>query len=157
MKKIIILLFFLSSIPLCFAKEEKGLVTQAQSYRKEGLKAQEKGDLDTAMEYYQKAEYLDPYNPVIHNDLGIVYEKKGWLGRAEDAYLKAIKLDKRFLPAYYNVARIYEKRGMFKKAIRYLKMRIELAEKEDPWVWKAKQKISKFKLKELGTKSQREK
>jgi tetratricopeptide (TPR) repeat protein len=139
MRKIfVILLFFVGCV-----SEDKGLLKEeALNYHKLGRIAQKNQDLITAISYYKKASYIDPYNPTIHNDLGIAYEQKGWYKLAEIEFKKALEIDKFFLPAYYNLARIYEKQGKIEEAIEYYKLRIKFAKGEDdPWVWKAQKKI----------------
>lgn len=128
------------------------LKEEAINYQQQGRIAQEKNDWDSAISYYKKASYLDPYNPRIINDLGIAYEKKRAYQLAERSYKRAIELDKYFLPAYYNLGRLYEKLGDIPSALKYYKMRIKLSQDEnDPWAWKARQKILFYEEKGIGT------
>jgi len=115
---------------------------EALNYQKEGRLAQDKKDWEQAVSYYKKATYLDPYNAKIYNDLGVIYEVKKMYKAAEDAYKKAIDVDKKFLSSYFNLGRLYEKMGKTEEALHYYKLRVEYSDKkDDPWVWKAKQRI----------------
>ncbi|MCX5712618.1 MAG: tetratricopeptide repeat protein, partial [Candidatus Omnitrophica bacterium] len=88
-----------------FLIEKKQLTeyqAQARGYRKEGLEAQNRGDLVKALDYYSKAAQYDPGYAVVFNDLGIVYEATDDSTRAEQSYLQAIKIDPNFLSPYSN-------------------------------------------------------
>ena len=50
---------------------------EALVYRENGYRAQNIGDIDSAITWYQKACELDSNYAIPHNDLGILYEAKG--------------------------------------------------------------------------------
>lgn len=50
------------------------------------------GDLDAAIELYEKAVELDPEDAVAHNNLGLLREKKGYQKQAQKDFEKADKL-----------------------------------------------------------------
>jgi len=110
---------------------------QARQYRAEGLQAQQRGDLASAMNCYQKAVTYDPGYAVLYNDLGIIYETRGENDRAEASYLKAVKTDPKNLSAYSNLALFYENKRDLKSASHYWQKRGELGEPDDPWTMKA--------------------
>lgn len=151
-KNIAISFFIFGCFSLLFAKtpakekikEEKlsGSQQQARLYREQGLKLQEKNDLDGAMNLYQKAVVLDPMYAVAYNDLGIIYEAKNLIDRAKQSYLEAVRLDPNFLSAYTNLALLYENKRDLDKAIFYWKKRVQLGSPDDPWTQKAKQRIN---------------
>ncbi|MCD6080254.1 MAG: hypothetical protein DRP73_04230 [Candidatus Omnitrophota bacterium] len=115
---------------------------QALIYQNQGREAQKNGDWEKALTYYKKAAYLNPYSPEILNDLALAYEKNGLYAKAEETLKKAIEVDGDYLSSYYNLARLYEKMGKIDLAIEYYKLRVKKSNTEnDPWVWKAKQKI----------------
>lgn len=138
---ITLILFFLSSVPLCraeFSVESKKI---AAEYRDQGLKAQNSGDLDKALVYYQKAMEMDPGLAVAYNDAGVIYEAKGWYDRAKQAYGKAIELEPTLGSPYYNLGSIYEKEGDLEKASYYFKQRVLIGDWNDQWTDKAREEL----------------
>lgn len=157
LKKIILNLFvlFLSANLFAFAEdlpnpnkpeELTALQQQAREYRDEGIKAQDMGDLDSAMKLYQKALEVDSAYAVVYNDLGVIYEAKNMADRAEESYIKAIKIDPYYLSTYSNLASLYEGKKEFGKAAYCWKKRAELGDLEDPWTKKARERLEDIRL-----------
>lgn len=117
------------------------LQKQARSYRRQGLELQDRGNLDGAMNFYQKAAQLDPAYATAYNDMGIIYETKGLQDRAESCYMRAIKIDPNYLSAYSNMAALYENNHEYEKAALYWQKREELGFSGDPWTEKAKERL----------------
>jgi tetratricopeptide (TPR) repeat protein len=113
----------------------------ASQYRDQGLKAQQTGDFDTALMYFQKCVEMDPSLAVTYNDLGVLYEAKGWTDKAKIAYGRAIDLDPMLPSPYYNLGSIYAKEGDFDKAVSYFKKRVMVGEWNDTWTEKARQEL----------------
>lgn len=128
------------------------LQKQARMYRAQGLEAQARGNLETAMIYYQKAIELDPAYVIAYNDLGIIYEANGQIDRSEESYLKAIKIDPNYLSSYSNLALLYENKRDLKNAYLYWQKRAELGTSDDPWTLKARSRCEDIAL-ILGEKS----
>jgi len=126
--------------------ELSGMQEQAREYRSEGLKLQELGDLENALKSYQKAIEADPTYPDAYNDLGIIYEAYDMPDRAEESYLQVIKIDPCFLGAYSNLALFYESKRDLANAAYYWKRRMELGDENDPWTFKAQQRIEDIQL-----------
>jgi tetratricopeptide (TPR) repeat protein len=122
------------------------LAEQAVEYRNKGYEVQKLGDIDKAIEYYQKAISINPYYATPHNDLGILYEEKGWFDRAETHYQKAIQIDPNYLSTYSNLALLYENRNEKDKASFYWMKRFKLGDPEDPWTQRAKERLRKLGL-----------
>jgi len=150
----LVLLFSLLTIPV-FAQEPASfnkpvelnvLEAQARVYRQYGIRAQDMGDFDSAMKFYQKAIELDPSYAVAYNDLGVIYEAKGMTDRAQESYLKAIKTDPYYLSTYTNLALLYEEKRELNKAAYCWKKRAELGDLQDPWTQKARQRFSDIRL-----------
>lgn len=121
-------------------KEEKSLSElqkQARLYRNRGWDLQNIGNLEGAVNFYQKAIELDPAYAVAYNDLGVIYEAGGAIDRAEDSYLKAVKIDPNYLSPYTNLALLYENKRDLDKAAFYWKKRADLGLSADPWTQKA--------------------
>lgn len=140
---VFVMSFLFFSVSGCQTYDNSSLMkNEALNYQNEGRTSQNSNDWDRAISSYKKAFYIDPYNPKILNDLGIAYEHKKLYNRAEESYKKAIATDKSYLASYYNLAHLYEKAGQIDKALYYYKLRVKLAkDKNDPWAWKAKNKI----------------
>ena len=155
--KSIILFFFLSSISLLNSGYiyAGSLSEEAVSYRVEGFKAQDSGDIDTAISYYQKSAALDPNYATPHNDLGILYEAKGLLDRAESEYQKALAIDKNYAKAHTNLALLYERKGELEKAAFHWMKRYRLGEPGDMWKEEARQRLEKLGLIGSGSKDAR--
>lgn len=127
-----------------FAEQPKMFQDEAVKYRLDGLAAQQKGDLDKALENFQKAISIEPTYVVAHNDLGIIYEEKGWLERAESEYLESLKIDPNYLPAYTNLALLYENMGNIDQAIYYWRQRASLGLVDDSWTIKARENLKRL-------------
>lgn len=97
-----------------------GLREEAQVYRKDGLGAQQHGDLSGAATFYQKAIQLDPGFAIPYNDLGIVYERRGQLQMALKAYQQALAVDPNYLEASANLGSLYRRLGYAAQALPYL-------------------------------------
>ena len=52
------------------------------------------GDLDGAVEDYEKAVELDPEDSIAHNNLGLIMEERGYQKKAEKRFERADKLTK---------------------------------------------------------------
>jgi len=128
---------------------------EAIEYRNQGYTAQQSGDIETALVYYQKAVSLDPYYAIPHNDMGIICEIKGQLDKAENEYLKALTINPDFAEAHSNLALLYETKKMYEKAVIHWMRRIELGNKDDIWSQKSWEKLWQYapdKAKELEAK-----
>jgi len=126
------------------------LKEEAKSYRDKGYEAQDRGDIDSAISWYQKATNLDPDYAVPHNDLGILFEAKGWLDRAESEYQKALALDPDYGKVHTNLALLYERKGELEKAAFHWMMRYRLGRSDDAWTDEARQRLEKLGLIDKG-------
>ncbi len=122
------------------------LQAEAQKYREAGLASQDKGNLNEAMSYYQKAIAIDPNYAIAYNDLGIIYEASGFPERAEENYLKAIKIDPTYASAYTNLASFYEGQRDLTKAAFYWSKRAGLGPADDEWVQKAQSRLKDIRI-----------
>jgi tetratricopeptide (TPR) repeat protein len=123
---------------LSVSEETKKMASQ---YRDQGLRAQQMGDFDTALVYFQKSVDMDPTLAVTYNDLGVLYEAKGWTDKAKIAYGKAIDLDPMLPSPYYNLGSIYAKEGDYDKAVTYFRKRVMVGDWNDTWTEKARQEL----------------
>ncbi|MBU1006404.1 MAG: hypothetical protein KKH08_02275 [Candidatus Omnitrophica bacterium] len=130
----------------------KTLQEDAESYRVKGYEAQDAGDIDSAISWYQKSASLDPRYAAPHNDMGILFEAKGWLDRAEGEYLKALALEPDYEKAHANLALLYERKGELEKAAFHWMRRYKLGKPNDPWTYEARRRLEKLGLLDKETK-----
>lgn len=78
-------------------------------------------NLPMAMQELLEAEKLDPKNPHIHSNLGLVYFLRNRTELSVKHYHEAIKLDPSYTEAKNNLARIYIELKQYKKADALLK------------------------------------
>jgi len=147
-----VILFFLPffNISHIYAGKELGISNDAEAYRAKGYDAQQRGDIDTAIEWYQKAANLMPDYASPHNDLGILFETKGWLDRAESEYEKALTIDPGYKEVHTNMALLYERKGELEKAAFHWMRRYKLGSPDDPWTQEAKSRLEKLGLIDKG-------
>lgn len=139
------LIFNISAFTNLSAKE-KPFSEQAKEYRKIGYLALVEGNLEKAYQFLKKSVYLDSGSAVVHNDLAIVYERRGLRELALKEYLEAISLDPKYPPPYMNLALFYREVGDKEKAIYYLRERVKLGRKNDPWRKKAQVLLRQYEL-----------
>ena len=90
------------------------------------------GAEDWAIDSYQKAIELEPKNPYIFNEMGLIYlakadslgresgkeeKSKENLAKAEDNFQRAIELKSDYAPAHFQLAMVYQRGGKTKEAI----------------------------------------
>jgi tetratricopeptide (TPR) repeat protein len=77
-----------------------------------------KGDVDGAINAYQRALAFNTANPRVHVSLGkIYYSEKGLYYESVNAYKRAIDLDPRSVEARMGLGEVYEEKGLYKEAI----------------------------------------
>jgi len=129
-----------------YANKAASISDEAEDYRTKGYEAQQRGDIDTAIEWYQKAVNLKPEYASPHNDLGILFEIKGWMDRAEAEYNKALTINPNYKEVHANLALLNERRGDLEKAAYHWMRRYRLGSPEDPWTQEAKNRLEKLGL-----------
>lgn len=118
------------------------LLNSAEEYRLKGYEAQQKGQLDKALTYYNKAIGLGGATPAVHNDIGVIYERLGMFDKAEWNYMRAVDMDPGYLPPYTNLAYFYHSRGNMKKAAKYFEERLQRStDPDDPWAAKIRREL----------------
>ena len=133
-----ILLFVIPTAPAA----GHALRDEAETYRAQGYEAQQRGDRQEAMAFYQKAVALDPSYPVPHNDVGTVLEDEGRLEEAERAYEQALSITPHCLEAHANLALLYERMGQQpEKALYHWLKRYELGAPEEAGTQRAKERL----------------
>ena len=122
------------------------LLPSAVSYRAEGRRYQEVGELFLAASAYRKAIAAYPKYADAYNDLGVVLESLGNLDEAERAYKTALMLNPRLAAAHTNMAIFYEKKGLIQEAANHWGARVQIGPSTDPWARKARGKLIQHKL-----------
>lgn len=147
-----IAVFFIGGVSV-YSQEISVSRKKAQKFYNKGYAAQNKGDIDSASDFYQQAVILDPTYAVVYNNLGIIYEAKGYPDKAAEYYLKCLEQDSKCLSAYSNLAFIYEQKGDSQTALSYWKKRVELGGPDDAWTVKAQQRIVMLEDANTGAKA----
>lgn len=83
-------------------------------------------DYFTALEYYEKAQKLDPGNARIHNNRALIYKEMGRLQDAIGELLQAVRLDPAYVKAYNNLGLLYYQFGDGMRAIRNFEKATEI-------------------------------
>ncbi|MDP2981123.1 MAG: tetratricopeptide repeat protein [Candidatus Omnitrophota bacterium] len=143
---ILFFLPFLNTSYIYAGNADIGVSSEAEQYRTKGYDAQQRGDIDTAIEWYQKAANLRPEYASPHNDLGILFETKGWLDRAEAEYQRALAIDPNYKEVHTNLALLYERKGELEKAAFHWMKRYKLGDSNDQWAQEAKARLEKLGL-----------
>ena len=118
----------------------RGRSQEARVFRDQGYQAQQQGDFQTAIRYYEQAIQADPAYATPYNDLGAVYETLGQPEQAKEAYRVCLKANPSYPDAYANLAALYEAQGDTMTAASYWKRRAQLGSPDDPWTQKARQR-----------------
>ncbi len=143
---ILVLIISICLVDIEYIYAKAALSDEAPSYREKGYNAQQNGDIDTAISFYQKAAVIDPDYAAPHNDLGILFETKGWLDRAESEYKRAITINPLYEKAHTNLALFYERKGEVEKAAFHWMKRYKLGTPGDTWTDEARERLEKLGL-----------
>jgi tetratricopeptide (TPR) repeat protein len=91
---------------------------EALKYYNLGLKEDQNGNLQKAIEYYKKAIVFDSEFAFAYDNLGISYRKLKDYDKAIEAYEKSLKIDPNGLTPLQNIAIVYQHKKEYKKAIK---------------------------------------
>ena len=91
-----------------------------------GLSAADKGDLDKAIQNYDKAIEIKPDFFIIYNNRGIAYSKKGDFDTAIQDFTTAIEINPDYAEAYNNRGNAYSEKRDFDKAIQNYDKAVEI-------------------------------
>ncbi|ACB86467.1 tetratricopeptide repeat protein [Natranaerobius thermophilus] len=94
----------------------------APAYNKLGVVKARQGELDSALECFNKAAELWPEFSAPYSNVGNVYMEKGDDITAEKYYKHALSINEQNRIPYNNLARIYKKRRQIGKFIKYQKL-----------------------------------
>ncbi|MBZ0254198.1 MAG: tetratricopeptide repeat protein, partial [Candidatus Methylomirabilis sp.] len=80
-----------------------------------------------AVEDFQSALKLNPYQPYAHHSLATTYERLGLREAAIKAYLQELRFNPAYMPAHFQLGRLYLALGMDEEALAALRAALELA------------------------------
>jgi len=92
---------------------------RAQYYNNIGAEFFQKGDNETARQFFKKALEVDDQLSFAWSNLGVVYVKEGQLELAEKTYMIALECDSREFTAMGNLSKLYTKMGRHEEAQDY--------------------------------------
>jgi tetratricopeptide (TPR) repeat protein len=72
--------------------------------------------IDWAIKFFERAEKLEPKNPILKNEIGKLYFAKRDLDKAEEKFKNAIELKEDYLDAKIQLALISEQKGNLEEA-----------------------------------------
>jgi len=75
-----------------------------------------RNDFDTALKYYFIARKIDPDNPGVYNNIGIIFMKKKYYDLAKSEFIQAIEMNDTFLDPYFSLCSLYIERNELAKA-----------------------------------------
>jgi tetratricopeptide (TPR) repeat protein len=82
-----------------------------------GLVFIQKGQIDKALEQYQKGLEINPNDELIHSNLGLALLQKGQLGEAIVQYQKALEINPNYAEAHQNLGAALGHKGQLDEAI----------------------------------------
>jgi Tfp pilus assembly protein PilF len=95
-------------------------------YTNRGSALMAMGQLDRAIEDFNKAITLNPSDYKAHANLGRTYQSMGQLNKAIESFDKAIALNPSFFKVYYDKGIAYGEAGLFDKSIESLTKSLEM-------------------------------
>ncbi len=125
--KSFLVLFLIFGFLSCSSKEK-----QAEKHFRKGFRYQDQGNLDKALEEYEKALQLNPNYAKVYTNIGTIYLEKKDYDKAIQQFKKVIELNYWDKKAHYNLGLVYLYKGKIEKAkeeVKFLKsIRSELAD-----------------------------
>lgn len=92
------------------------LEASASFHIEKAYAATESGNYDVAMTHLYKALKLAPWEPAVHNNLGVIHYHRGNLDSAIYYYKGALRVQPTYIHSYINMAQAYVDRGEYKLA-----------------------------------------
>jgi tetratricopeptide (TPR) repeat protein len=86
----------------------------------------QKGRLDDAVAFFNKAVSLNPEFTQAWNNLGVAYQARSEFSKATKAYKTALALSPNYAQVHYNLGANFDAMGKYKKAIRSYQTAFEL-------------------------------
>lgn len=87
---------------------------------------QRRGDIQAALEEYQKVIELSPYNAEVFSNMGVLYNQMGEFDKAVAVLHRALMIDPRYSKAHNNLGLAYYQSGQNDQALEHLSRAVEL-------------------------------
>ena len=84
------------------------------------------GQLDAAIEAYNKALAIKPDHPEVYNNMGVTFQEQGKLEEAIEAYKKALAIKPDYAEAYNNMGIALKNQGKLEEAIEAYNKALEI-------------------------------
>lgn len=117
MRYLLILFLFFLSVTNTSAQTEED--KPASYYEYLGSKYADRGDLNTAIIYFQKAIQQDPNYLPAYINLGVSFGKKGEYDKGIEILNKALEINPNVQEIYVNLSAIYEKKKDYDNTVDY--------------------------------------
>jgi len=98
---------------------------------------QAKGELDSAIQFFNKLLDSNSENPCVHYALGRTYQKKYNWEKAVKYLQKTVELDSNFALAYHSNISIHQANGNYKDALESSRRLLEISTKQNNWQMQA--------------------
>jgi tetratricopeptide (TPR) repeat protein len=86
----------------------------------------QKGRVDEAIDYFQKALQINPGNALAHYNLGIAFQQKGRVDEAITQYEEALHIKPDYAEAHYNLAILLRQEGRVDEAIAHYQKALQI-------------------------------
>lgn len=86
-----------------------------------GVARYKNGELEPAIEAFERAIRMDRNNPDTHNDLGLCYARQSLWREAMDHYTRALAINPGHSDAHYNLAHLFIHQDVYAEAIPHLR------------------------------------
>ncbi|MCE5271301.1 tetratricopeptide repeat protein [bacterium] len=87
---------------------------------------QRNGDIQSALDQYQKVIDISPYNAEAFSNMGVLYNQVGEYGKAVSVLQKALLIDPRYSKAHNNLGLAYYRSGQYEQARSELERAVQL-------------------------------
>ncbi|MBO8176193.1 MAG: tetratricopeptide repeat protein [Bacillus sp. (in: Bacteria)] len=102
-------------------------IPTGEYYFSKGVKAFQRGDLENAKKYLIRANQLEPLEPMIVCQLGIVYAETGEYQKSNQLFHQVLnELDPYMVECHYFLANNYAYLGLFKESYKHITTYLEL-------------------------------
>jgi tetratricopeptide (TPR) repeat protein len=99
---------------------KKYIEEDPEAYSARGVAYHLAGQIDSAIDEYNKALRVNPDFAYAHSNLGIAYYALGHIDRAVQEFIAAKNLDPELVEVHYNLGVAYKSKGEFDEAVREL-------------------------------------
>jgi tetratricopeptide (TPR) repeat protein len=106
-----------ASARLIVAAGTRGEPAEAKKYREEGEAFYKAHQYNEAIEAFNHSLQLNPAQPIVHFNLGVIYGDLQQYKEAIKAYREAVRLKPDYPLAYFNMGNAYSDTGEYAKAI----------------------------------------